>query len=649
MFEVKHDLYNSDCITGMQEILEPESVDLIITSIPFEELFTYSGKPEDVGNNGSTVDIEAGRFALNMRFFVDAAFRVMRPGTNVCIHIQQLLAYKNQHGYMGRRDFRGAMYNVFRAGGLIPQGEFVIPKNPQVMAQRLSLHSLQFKTGKHRSGCLLAPAVNDYVLIFHKEGEHPCPPKPLRDKDNPDGWINTDEWVRDASGIWTTIKELDVLDGARGHKENKHEKHVCLARGSLVLTRDGHKPIEEVAVGDMVLTHRGRWRPVLAKACNGVRKVVKVKAQGVPNLQCTPDHRLYTRKASGPRSRFIAQATEPTWVEASATVGSYVNLLLPPAAEFGSFNLSGQEWWLVGRWIADGHRGTRGDWHVSIGPEKIAEFLRKAGEHAGTNRELDATQFRLKALSPAMIAMLERCGSGASGKRLPPEFLELSRENARQLMEGYLSGDGHYLESRNRWMASSVSRELLLDLAMLVQRVHGVIACVYAGKKAGTTVICGRTVNTKQDWILSFDVPGKRRSSPFVLADGAWKKVRSVDDAGEAEVWDLQVEEDQSFVAEGCVVHNCPLQLGVIQRIVNLYTNPISIQPDVTVLDPFMGIGSTAYCCVGGKSPLTGYAIAEPRNVVGFELKESYYAASLDYVKKALKAQKKAQKALTLC
>lgn len=319
MLDVKHDLYNSDCITGMQEILEPESIDLIVTSIPFEELFTYSGKPEDVGNNGSTVDIEAGRFALNMRFFVDAAFRVMRPGTNICIHIQQLLAYKNQHGYMGRRDFRGAMYNVFRAGGLIPAGEFVIPKNPQVMAQRLSLHSLQFKTGKHRSGCLLAPAVNDYVLIFHKEGEHPCPPKPLRDKDNPDGWMNTDEWVRDASGIWTTIKELDVLDGARGHKENKHEKHVC------------------------------------------------------------------------------------------------------------------------------------------------------------------------------------------------------------------------------------------------------------------------------------------------------------------------------------------PLQLGVIQRIVNLYTNPISIQPDVTVLDPFMGIGSTAYCCVGGKSPLTAYALAEPRNVVGFELKESYYSASLDYVKKALRAQKKAQKALTLC
>lgn len=225
---VRCDLHNADCVTGMQEVLPPESVDLIVTSIPFEELFTYSGKPEDVGNNGSTVDIRAGRFALNMRFVVDGMMRVLRPGCNACVHIQQLLAYKVQHGFMGRRDFRGAMVEVFGAAGFRFTGEFVIPKNPQTMAQRLNLHSLQFKTGHTRNGCLLAPAVNDYVLIFQKPGDHPHPPKPLFDKrKNPNGWVTTDEWIRDASGIWSDILEIDVLDGARGHKEEKQEKHVC--------------------------------------------------------------------------------------------------------------------------------------------------------------------------------------------------------------------------------------------------------------------------------------------------------------------------------------------------------------------------------------------------------------------------------------
>lgn len=222
----KVDLRLGDCILGMHEGMPPESAHLIVTSIPFEEIFTYSGKPEDVGNNGSTVDIREGRFALNMRFVVEGMERVLAPGCNAAIHIQQLLAYKNQHGFMGRRDFRGAMVEVFSAGGFRFTGEFVIPKNPQAMAQRLSLHSLQFKTGTI-NGCLLMPAVNDYVLIFQKPGEHPCPPKPLRHRENVRGWMKPDEWVRDASGVWDTINEIDILDGARGHKEQEHEKHVC--------------------------------------------------------------------------------------------------------------------------------------------------------------------------------------------------------------------------------------------------------------------------------------------------------------------------------------------------------------------------------------------------------------------------------------
>lgn len=221
-------VYNQDCIAGMAERLAPGSVHLTVTSIPFEELFTYSGKPEDVGNNGSTVDIRAGRFALNMRFVVEQLFRAHAPGTNCCIHIQQLLAYKNQHGFMGRRDFRGAMIDVFGAGGFLFIGEFVIPKDPQAMAQRLSLHSLQFKTGYGRNATNLAPAVNDYVLIFQKPGEIARPVKCLiHPEKNPGGWVTTDEWIDWASGVWADIDEFDILDGARYAKESDEEKHVC--------------------------------------------------------------------------------------------------------------------------------------------------------------------------------------------------------------------------------------------------------------------------------------------------------------------------------------------------------------------------------------------------------------------------------------
>jgi len=221
-----HPIYLEDCIPGMSR-LEANSVHLCVTSIPFGALFMYSGKPEDIGNNVDGVDMRAGQFGLHMRFFIEQLFRVLRPGRNACIHIQQLLRYLNQHGYMGRRDFRGAVVDMFSAGGLEWIGEVVIPKNPQIIAKRLSLHSLMFITGK-RDATKLAPAVNDYVMIFQKPGDADPPVKSIRDDEiNPGGWVRTDEWIKWARGVWDDIQETDVLDGWRSAREKDEEKHVC--------------------------------------------------------------------------------------------------------------------------------------------------------------------------------------------------------------------------------------------------------------------------------------------------------------------------------------------------------------------------------------------------------------------------------------
>ena len=219
-------IYNEDCVTGMAQRLEPDSVDLIVTSIPFGALFMYSGKNEDIGNNTDGTDMRAGMFGLHMRFCIEQMLRVMRPGTNACIHIQQLLRYKNQHGYIGRRDFRGAVVDLFEAGGFEWKGEFVIPKNPQLIAKRLNLHSLMFETGR-RDGRQLAPAVNDYVMIFQKPGEAVPVPCLYDMEKNPRGWVSREEWILWARGVWDDIRETDVLEGWQAARGSDEEKHVC--------------------------------------------------------------------------------------------------------------------------------------------------------------------------------------------------------------------------------------------------------------------------------------------------------------------------------------------------------------------------------------------------------------------------------------
>lgn len=226
-----YQIHNEDCVTGMSARLADNSIDLTVTSIPFADLFVYSGKNEDIGNNKASLDIYDSQFALNMRFFCDQLFRVTKPGCNAAIHCQQLLAYKNLHGFIGRRDFRNAVIYMFRQSGFEWKGEACISKNPQVIAQRLKLHSLMFATAKVNSRNL-APAFNDYVLIFQKPGESKeCPA--MRWEENPEGWVTSEQWIEWARGVWE-IAETDVLDNCKSARSADDLKHVCPLQLSVI-------------------------------------------------------------------------------------------------------------------------------------------------------------------------------------------------------------------------------------------------------------------------------------------------------------------------------------------------------------------------------------------------------------------------------
>lgn len=65
--------------------------------------------------------------------------------------------------------------------------------------------------------------------------------------------------------------------------------------------------------------------------------------------------------------------------------------------------------------------------------------------------------------------------------------------------------------------------------------------------------------------------------------------------------------------------HLCPLQLDVIERAINLYSNPRDL-----VFSPFMGVGSEGYV-----------ALRNNRRFIGTELKESYFKQACKYLDEA--------------
>jgi hypothetical protein len=418
--------------------------------------------------------------------------------------------------------------------------------------------------------------------------------------------------------VWTDITRMRTLNGLQYAKGK--EQHLCLAEDSLVLTREhGYIAIQTISVGDHVLTHNGRWRPVTVVGETGISETIQIRAHGVGALTLTPEHKLWIRKSTWARERDGATYNGPEWAEAKDILGDYVNLRLPDCEPHPIQDR--MHWWIVGRWLADGHWDGRGAAIISCGHHELEGLVRTLGERCGGVYD-PGTAHQIRILDPkgTLKATLHECGSGASGKRFPAETSTLPVEQASALLEGYLSGDGHYRVEHGRWTLTTVSRALALGVAILAQRVHGSIASVYPGRPERVSEIEGREVECKQEWVCCFYLQGaERRKQPFILDDGAWKKVRSIQIAGERPTWNLRVEEDESYTAEGCVVKNCPMQFDIANRVIV----QCSMEGEI-VFDPFAGLGTVAYC-----------AIPLKRRVISCELNAGYWKDSLTYTRAA--------------
>lgn len=628
-------MYRGDCCEVARTIPD-NSVDMGIHSPPFANLYIYSDSEADMGNCESMDE-----FIEHYRFIIREMHRITVPGRVVAVHCKDLPKYANRDDTAGLIDFPGKLIDAYEQEGWSFHSRVTIWKCPVTERERTNNNGLLHKTAC-RDRSQLRQGMADYLLVFRKppvgtlmsdkpvagierdtEGnvirqgfiepyvgelsprQNDLHPSPFARKNNAAD-LSIDIWRRYAEPVWFDVNQTDVLNFKLATTE-QDEKHICLARGSLVLTRErGHVPIEDLEIGEHVLTHLGRWRPIIAKQkTSDSAEVVSVRAQGVHSLTVTPTHKLWVRKTNGNDTRKRqARKAIPEWAEAQSIADCFVNLKLPPEE---CTDVDCETWWIVGRWIADGHIAPRGTAHISIGKGKVESTLKAIGNRAGFTQESTSVQVLIKDSDHSLRDILERCGRGAKNKHLPPEAFTLPKEQAKALLDGYLSGDGHYDKSRDRWSVSTVSRELAIGLQFLIQRAYESVATIHAGRPDRQCVIEGRTVNASQEWCVSFNV--SNYSHGFIQDDGAWKPVKTVENAGQAETWNIRVLEDESYTAEGCIVKNCPLQVDLIRRSVQIWSNPGDV-----VFSPFAGIGSEGYG-----------AVLEGRKFVGIELKDSYF------------------------
>lgn len=226
-------LFNGDSAEVLPT-LPSASVDLAVFSPPFSSTYTYSPSERDLGNVSSDA-----QFWEQFSYVSRELLRVMKPGRIVAIHVANLPAYKNTHGYAGRRDFRGDTIRHFEAVGFHYHSEFTIDKNPQAQAIRTHSHGLLFAQ-LQRDARAMWQCWADYVVVMRAPGDNDVPVKTDLTQEDWIEWAHAtwpeyggaiDQASADwsaalATEIWYGIRETDVL-GVREARENDDERHLC--------------------------------------------------------------------------------------------------------------------------------------------------------------------------------------------------------------------------------------------------------------------------------------------------------------------------------------------------------------------------------------------------------------------------------------
>lgn len=314
----------------------------------------------------------------------------------------------------------------------------------------------------------------------------------------------------------------------------------CLLSSSLILTQQGYKRIDSVSKGDLVITHRGRLRPieyVNSSLYDGELYNI-YSSLGSSSISCTPNHPILVNKTKGPRW-FIEN--DPEWVKAKdVKIG---NLLCIPKnkTEFAKWHrdyennidimkLVGDRWYakerdgvvkscrtdkragvpkslkidrhfcqVLGLFLAEGHiDGTV----VGFGLHKtehvlrdiICSYFERFNFHPTVREKGNGTSIRINSFIFAAV-LEEMVGKGSSCKRLPSTAL-FSEEEIKTVIRYYFEGDGCMNSNGKVYMIGSCSEHLVWGLSNLL-KTWDILSLPTRrdGKEASL-----RHPNSKSDW-----------------------------------------------------------------------------------------------------------------------------------------------------
>lgn len=369
----------------------------------------------------------------------------------------------------------------------------------------------------------------------------------------------------------------------------------CFVEGTKVLTKEGYKNIEDIQIGDEVMTHTNTYQKVIRTYINDTNTLCKFKTMVSNPIYVTPNHPFYIRKMERvidrnqsygydekykrERYKYVRKFSEPEWKELKDLdktyyVGTPINtnssipywndderskVKINPLLNKSAF------WYMVGRFIGDGW--IKGNYEnpntpigiIICGNDKKMSTLIPCVESLGLNYcvTTEKTVKKLTIISNELNKFFLQFGKGAGNKHLTSTIFNLPTDLLKEFIHGVMDSDGH-INKQGVYKIVSISNTLLYDLGQCIAKAYHRPFSIYHTKRKPTTIIDGRIVNQKDSYELAFKPNTNIQDHAFYENGYIWSPINSIEylDANTS-VYNLEVENDNSYTVQNIIAHNC--------------------------------------------------------------------------------------------
>lgn len=154
-------LYNNDCVVAMDDIKD-DSIDMILTSIPFGDHYEYSDNYNDFGHNHGN-----DNFFKQMDYLTPKLLQSLRPGRVAAIHVKDRIRYSYQNGtsFTTIADFSGQTVAHFIKHGFYLMGKITVTTD--VVSENNQTYRLGW-TEQCKDATKMGVGLPEYVLLFRK-------------------------------------------------------------------------------------------------------------------------------------------------------------------------------------------------------------------------------------------------------------------------------------------------------------------------------------------------------------------------------------------------------------------------------------------------------------------------------------------------